>query len=29
MLLSVTLTVLAVWLAFVWFFDPDGFRGQR
>ena len=26
MLLIGTLIVLAIWLAFVWFCDPDGFR---
>jgi hypothetical protein len=26
MLLTATLVVLALWLAFVWFCDPDGFR---
>lgn len=26
MLLAGTLAVLALWLIFVWFFDPDGFR---
>lgn len=26
MLLSGTLAVLAIWLSFVWFIDPDGFR---
>jgi len=24
-----TLAVLAAWLAFVWIFDPDGFRDTR
>jgi hypothetical protein len=26
MLLTGTLVVLALWLGFVWFVDPDGFR---
>jgi hypothetical protein len=29
MLLSGSLAVLAVWLAFVWYLDPDGFREAR
>jgi hypothetical protein len=29
MLLSATVVVLALWLAFVWFCDPDGFRAAR
>lgn len=29
MLLSATVIVLALWLAFVWFCDPDGFRAAR
>ena len=29
MLLSGTLVVLTIWLSFVWFFDPDGFREAR
>jgi hypothetical protein len=29
MLLPATLAVLAAWLAFVWLFDPDGFREAR
>jgi hypothetical protein len=26
MLLTSTLIVLALWLAFIWLFDPDGIR---
>ncbi len=29
MLLTGTLIVLAAWLAFIWFADPDGFRRRR
>jgi hypothetical protein len=29
MLLTGTLIVLALWLLFVWFCDPDGFRPRR
>lgn len=29
MLLSATVVVLGLWLAFVWFCDPDGFRAAR
>ena len=29
MLLFETLAVLALWLAFVWIYDPDGFRVAR
>jgi hypothetical protein len=29
MLLTGTLVVLILWLAFVWFCDPDGFRVER
>jgi hypothetical protein len=28
MLLTLTLMVLALWLEFVWFVDPDAFRTQ-
>ena len=29
MLMFETLAVLAAWLAFIWIFDPDGFRDDR
>jgi hypothetical protein len=29
MLLIGTITVIAVWLAFIWCCDPDGFREAR
>jgi hypothetical protein len=27
MILAGTLVILALWLAFIWFADPDGYRG--
>jgi hypothetical protein len=29
MMLAGTLAILALWLAFVWFADPDGFRDPK
>jgi hypothetical protein len=29
MLLIGTITVIGVWLAFIWFYDPDGFHEDR
>lgn len=29
MILVGTLVILALWLAFIWFVDPDGHRGER
>jgi hypothetical protein len=29
MIMAGTLTILALWLAFVWFVDPDGYRNAR
>jgi hypothetical protein len=29
MLMFGTLAVLTAWLAFIWIFDPDGFRDAR
>lgn len=29
MILVGTLVILALWLAFIWFVDPDGHRGGR
>jgi hypothetical protein len=26
MIVAATLIVLALWIAFIWFFDPDGYR---
>jgi hypothetical protein len=28
-MLAATFLVLVAWLAFVWIFDPDGFRGAN
>jgi len=29
MVIAGTLIILALWLAFVWFVDPDGYRNAR
>jgi hypothetical protein len=29
MIMAGTLIILALWLAFVWFVDPDGYRNAR
>jgi hypothetical protein len=29
MIIAGTLIILALWLAFVWFVDPDGYRNAR
>ena len=29
MIIAGTLIILALWLAFVWFVDPDGYRDAR